>query len=247
MRTMDFVNGVGAKFVEDFFGMDNAQVAGPHVDAFNKAFEDKFKTDSKGPGVHTQYDAVMVIGLAMNVARELNGTAIRDAVRKASEGGTAIVVPARTNKGGPEKELLSGLSFAYGGESFAGTPQFAQWLEAVARESLDAFFGEVCKYNTGEVTLKLFKGNIEPMSRRSPNSLYSLDIASFTMGAEYDQRDARGTYLLPDLLADAPALYYATASNAALDARVQGWIKAVRARSRSGVTAPGPARATSSW
>jgi hypothetical protein len=29
--------------------MDNAQVAGPHVDGFNKAFEDKFKTDSKGP------------------------------------------------------------------------------------------------------------------------------------------------------------------------------------------------------
>jgi Xaa-Pro aminopeptidase len=44
---------------------------------------------------------------------------------------------------------------------------------------------------------------------------------------------------LPDLLADAPALYYATASNAALDAQVQGWIKAVRARARSGVTAPG--------
>jgi Xaa-Pro aminopeptidase len=43
---------------------------------------------------------------------------------------------------------------------------------------------------------------------------------------------------LPDFLADAPALYYATASNAALDAQVQGWIKAVRARSRSGVTAP---------
>jgi Xaa-Pro aminopeptidase len=43
---------------------------------------------------------------------------------------------------------------------------------------------------------------------------------------------------LPDLLADAPALYYATASNAALDAQVQGWIKAVRMRARSGVTAP---------
>jgi Xaa-Pro aminopeptidase len=43
---------------------------------------------------------------------------------------------------------------------------------------------------------------------------------------------------LPDILADAPALYYATSSNAALDAQVQGWIKAVRARSRSGVTAP---------
>jgi argininosuccinate synthase len=36
---------------------------------------------------------------------------------------------------------------------------------------------------TGEVTLRLYKGNVEPVSRRSPNSLYSLDIASFTMGA----------------------------------------------------------------
>lgn len=82
MRTMDFVNGVGAKFVEDFFGMDNAQVAGPHVDAFNKAFEAKFKHDSKGPGVHTQYDAVMVLGLAMNIARDLTGPSIRDAIRQ---------------------------------------------------------------------------------------------------------------------------------------------------------------------
>jgi branched-chain amino acid transport system substrate-binding protein len=82
MRTMDFVNGVGAKFVEDFFGMDNAQVAGPHVDAFNRLFEEKFKTDTKGPGVHTQYDAVMVLGLAMNIARDLAGPSIKDAVRQ---------------------------------------------------------------------------------------------------------------------------------------------------------------------
>ena len=40
------------------------------------------------------------------------------------------------------------------------------------------------------------------------------------------------------LLADVPALYYATAHNAALDAQVAGWLKAVRAKSRSGVTAP---------
>jgi Xaa-Pro aminopeptidase len=41
------------------------------------------------------------------------------------------------------------------------------------------------------------------------------------------------------LLADAPALYYAVASNAALDAQVGGWLKAVRAQSRTGVAAPG--------
>ena len=82
LRTMDFVNGVGAKFVEDAFGMDNAQVAGPHVDAFNHAFEEKFKTDTKGPGVHTQYDALMVMALAMNIAKDLTGPSIKDAVRR---------------------------------------------------------------------------------------------------------------------------------------------------------------------
>jgi Xaa-Pro aminopeptidase len=43
---------------------------------------------------------------------------------------------------------------------------------------------------------------------------------------------------MPDLLADAPALFYATAANAALDAQVAAWTRAVRAKSRSGVTAP---------
>ena len=60
------------------------------------------------------------------------------------------------------------------------------------REALDAFFETVSATTTGEVTLRLYKGNLEPISRKSPYSLYSLDIASFTMGASYDQKDARG-------------------------------------------------------
>ena len=60
------------------------------------------------------------------------------------------------------------------------------------RESLDAFFAKVSEPVTGDITLRLFKGNIEPVSRKSPNSLYNLDIASFTMGASYDQKDALG-------------------------------------------------------
>jgi argininosuccinate synthase len=60
------------------------------------------------------------------------------------------------------------------------------------REALDAFFEIVSRPVTGEVTLRLYKGNVEPVSRSSPHSLYSLDIASFTMGAGYDQKDAEG-------------------------------------------------------
>jgi len=60
------------------------------------------------------------------------------------------------------------------------------------REALDGFFDVAARDVTGEVTLRLHKGTLEPVARRSPRSLYSLDIASFTMGAGYDQKDAEG-------------------------------------------------------
>jgi argininosuccinate synthase len=60
------------------------------------------------------------------------------------------------------------------------------------RESLDAFFAKVVEPASGEIAMRLYKGTLEPVSRKSPNSLYSLDIASFTMGASYDQKDALG-------------------------------------------------------
>jgi len=60
------------------------------------------------------------------------------------------------------------------------------------REALDAFFARIVRDTTGEVTLELYKGNVQPVARRSPNSLYSLSIGSFTMGADYNQQDALG-------------------------------------------------------
>ncbi len=60
------------------------------------------------------------------------------------------------------------------------------------REALDAFVSKTQETVTGEIKLRLLKGNVDVLSRRSPYSLYSLDIASFTMGASYDQKDALG-------------------------------------------------------
>jgi argininosuccinate synthase len=78
------------------------------------------------------------------------------------------------------------LSIDYADMVYAGL-----WFTPL-REALDAFFAKIAEPTTGQVTLRLYKGNIEPASRVSPNSLYSLKIASFTMGADYDQKDARG-------------------------------------------------------
>ena len=60
------------------------------------------------------------------------------------------------------------------------------------RESLDAFIASTQKNITGTVKLGLYKGNIATLSRKSPYSLYRLDIASFTMGESYNQKDAEG-------------------------------------------------------
>jgi argininosuccinate synthase len=45
---------------------------------------------------------------------------------------------------------------------------------------------------TGTVTLSLYKGNVSVVSRESEFSLYRTDLSSFTMGNEYDQKDAEG-------------------------------------------------------
>ena len=89
--------GRRGKFIEDAFGMDNAQVAGPHGRCLQQAFEEKFKTDAKGPACYTQYDALMVMALAMNIAKDLTGPAIKDAVRKIHVPTEACRHRARTN------------------------------------------------------------------------------------------------------------------------------------------------------
>ena len=60
------------------------------------------------------------------------------------------------------------------------------------REALDAFVMQTQSTVTGDVKVRLFKGHVDVLSRTSSFSLYSEDIASFTMGADYDQKDAAG-------------------------------------------------------
>ncbi|HXV14738.1 MAG TPA: argininosuccinate synthase [Candidatus Krumholzibacteria bacterium] len=60
------------------------------------------------------------------------------------------------------------------------------------RESIDAFVESTRRAITGAVTLSLYKGNVAVTGRRSVNSMYRTDVASFTMSDAYDQKDAAG-------------------------------------------------------
>lgn len=60
------------------------------------------------------------------------------------------------------------------------------------RESLDAFVESTQKNVTGDVRMKLYKGNIIIEGRRSPYSLYREELATFGAEDVYDQKDAEG-------------------------------------------------------
>ena len=66
-----------------------------------------------------------------------------------------------------------------------------QWF-CELREALDAFVDKTQRNVTGSVKLKLFKGRCTLAGIKSPKSLYKTDLASFTMGDEYDPADATG-------------------------------------------------------
>lgn len=59
-------------------------------------------------------------------------------------------------------------------------------------DSLLAFIKKAHETTTGEVTLKLYKGNIVLDGRTSPNSLYDEGIATMEGGGDYNQNDATG-------------------------------------------------------
>ena len=60
------------------------------------------------------------------------------------------------------------------------------------REALQRLIDGTQERVTGEVRLKLYKGNVVVTGRRSPFSLYDQDIATFEADQVYDQRDAEG-------------------------------------------------------
>ena len=45
---------------------------------------------------------------------------------------------------------------------------------------------------SGVVRLKLYKGNVVVVGRKSPNSIYSQEYVTFEEDSVYDQRDAAG-------------------------------------------------------
>ena len=77
------------------------------------------------------------------------------------------------------------------GAKFADVVYEGKWFTPL-REALQAFVESTQEYVTGEVKMKLYKGNIIKAGSSSPYSLYNESLASFTTGDLYDHHDAEG-------------------------------------------------------
>ena len=77
------------------------------------------------------------------------------------------------------------------GSKLASIVYEGKWFTPV-REAISAFVDVTQQYVTGEVKLRLYKGNIIKNGTTSPYSLYSESLASFTTGDMYDHHDAEG-------------------------------------------------------
>jgi len=77
------------------------------------------------------------------------------------------------------------------GSQFAQIVYEGKWFTPL-REAIQAFVESTQEYVTGEVKLKLYKGNIIKAGTVSPYSLYNESLASFTTGDLYDHHDADG-------------------------------------------------------
>ena len=77
------------------------------------------------------------------------------------------------------------------GSQFAQVVYEGKWFTPL-REALQAFVESTQQYVTGEVKMKLYKGNIIRQGTTSDYSLYNESLASFTTGDMYDHNDASG-------------------------------------------------------
>ena len=76
-------------------------------------------------------------------------------------------------------------------EKYAELVYYGQWFTPL-REALDAFVESTQSTVTGDVKLKLYKGNIINAGVTSPYSLYDPEIATFDEDNVYNQADSAG-------------------------------------------------------
>ena len=115
LRSSDYLEAVGSKHLTGLVGYDSAQPRTESVASFNSMFEARFGGPPDGPGLHSMFDAVTVVLLAMEAAGEIDGTSVRDNIRMVTEVGGEPVHPGPEGIGKAKELIAAGKSIRYVG------------------------------------------------------------------------------------------------------------------------------------
>ena len=121
LRSDDYFKAVGPQYLTNLVGYDSAQPRLPSVTTFNELFEKRFEGPPNGPGLHSVFDAVTVVLLAMETADELTGPKIRDAIRAVTAEGGAEVYPGADGAAKAKELIAAGKAVRYVGATGALT------------------------------------------------------------------------------------------------------------------------------
>ncbi|MEM7022289.1 MAG: ABC transporter substrate-binding protein, partial [Pseudomonadota bacterium] len=106
LRSADYLEAVGSQYLGNLIGYDSAQPRTDSVNTFNDLYQERFDGPPDGPGIHSAFDAATVVLLAMEASDQIDGTSVRDNIRRVTAPDGTEVYP------GPEgmakaKELLA--------------------------------------------------------------------------------------------------------------------------------------------
>ena len=119
LRSSDYFEAVGSKYLQNLQGYDSAQPRLPSVTSFNEMFEAHFDGPPNGPGLHAVYDAVTVALLAMEASTEITGENIRDNIRAVTSVNGIEVYPGPDGMRRAKSLIAEGKTIRYVGATGA--------------------------------------------------------------------------------------------------------------------------------
>jgi ABC-type branched-subunit amino acid transport system substrate-binding protein len=130
LRSADYLQAVGSEHLVNLIGYDSAPPRTESANSFNALFQERFDGPPDGPGLHSMFDAVTVVLLAMEASDQISGTSIRDNIRKVTSPAGIEVHPGAENMAKAKQLLADGQTIRYVGAT--GPFQFDEWGDVSA-------------------------------------------------------------------------------------------------------------------
>lgn len=115
LRSDEFRDNVGLKYLGDLVGHDSAPPRTESATGFVELYKAKFNAEPNGPGLPNSFDATMIALLAMEAAADATGPAIAASVAKVTDPAGEPIFPNKDGLTKAMEVLAAGKTISYQG------------------------------------------------------------------------------------------------------------------------------------